>query len=138
MHSNMIRHTVHLPGTLSANASGVIPAFSNTGLKLLEAAASSSNAGSATLKIGTKTDDDAYMTAKAIGVSNEPVHFTVKDFDGTLADPLKTTCPQHAPRTVFTWALDFDGAGGDAAADVDLVFTLLIGGVNSDVTGLLV
>jgi len=138
MHSNMIRHTVHLPGTLSANASGVIPAFSNTGLKLLEAAASSSNAGSATLKIGTKTDDDAYMTAKAIGVSNEPTHFTVKDFNGALGDALGVTCPQHAPKTVFTWTLDFDGAGGTAAADVDLVFTLLIGGVNSAVTGLLV
>ncbi|MEI2676876.1 MAG: hypothetical protein V9G29_02900 [Burkholderiaceae bacterium] len=64
-----------------------MPAFSNTGIKLLEVAASSSNAGSATLKLGTKTDDDAYMTAKVIGVSNEPTHFTVKDFDGALGRP---------------------------------------------------
>lgn len=138
MYSTVIQHVVHLHGTLAANASGVIPAWSNIGVKLLEVAASSSNAGDATLKIGTTTDDDAYMTAKAIGVSSAPIWFTVTNFDGVLADSLHITCPQHAPKTVFTWTLDFDGDGGVAAANVDLVFTLLIGGVNSDVTGLLV
>ena len=138
MYANIVQHTVHLHGTLGANASGVIPSWSNTGAKLLEVAACSSNAGDATLKIGNATDDDAYMTAQAIGVSSEPEWFTVEDFDGALSDELGLTCPQHAPSTVFTWTLDYDGAGGTAAANVDLVFTLLIGGVNSDVTGLLV
>jgi hypothetical protein len=138
MYPNVIQHTVHIHGTLAANATGVIPSWSNTGAKLLEVSAVSANAGDATLKIGTLTNDDAYMTAKPIGVSSAPEWFTVEDFDGVLGDALGLTCPQHAPGTVFTWTLDYDGDGGTAAAHVDLVFTLLIGGVNSDVTGLLV
>ena len=86
MYANTVQHTVHLHGTLGANASGVIPSWSNTGAKLLEVAACSSNAGDATLKIGNATDDDAYLKAKAIGVSSEPEWFTVEDFDGDLAD----------------------------------------------------
>lgn len=140
MYSTIIRHTVHLHGTLGANAQGVLPMWSNKGGKLLEVAAVASNNSDATLKIGrggTSADDDGYMTAKAIGDSGTPVYFKLADFNGALADSLHITEPQLGPQGLITWTLDYDGAGGTAAANVDLVFTIQLGGANSDVTGLL-
>jgi hypothetical protein len=75
------------------------------------------------------------MTAKVIGDSGAPVWFTVDDFNGALADTLKKTCPRLGPAATLTWTLDYDGAGGTAAANVDLIFTVLIGGVTSGVSG---
>ena len=139
MYQVQINHVVHLHGTLGANAQGVVPTWNKVGATLLEVAAVSSNAGNATLTLGVggdSPDADGIMTAQAIGVSGEPTWFTVADFDGALADSLHKTCPRLGPATCFTWALDFDGAGGTAAANVDLVFTLLVGGVHSGVSGL--
>lgn len=108
--------TIHLPGTLSADAQGVVPMTSHVGATLLEVAAVSSNAGAATLALGiggASPDPDGIMTAKAIGQSGAPVIFTVADFDGALADPLHSSCPRFGPQDLLTWALNFNGAGAD-------------------------
>ncbi len=139
MYEVQVNHVVHLNGTLGANAQGVVPTWKKQGATLLEVSAVASNASDATLKIGiggASPDDDGIMTAQAIGDSGTPVWFTVADFDGALADGLHKTCPRLGPANCFTWALDFDGAGGTAAANVTITFTLLVGGVNSGVSGL--
>lgn len=139
MYEVQVNHVVHLHGTLGANATGVVPTWKKVGATLLEVSAVSSNAGSATLIIGkggVGVDANGYLIEHAIGVSGAPVWFTVADFDGALADPLLKTCPRIGPEDTFTWTLDYDGAGGTAAANVDIVFTLLIGGVHSHVNGL--
>lgn len=139
MHGMRVTFTIHLAGTLGANQQGVIPAWKNTGFTLLEVAAVASNDSDATLKIGiggTNADDDGIMTAKAIGDSNTPKFFTVADFNGALADSLNMSAPRLGPGDTVTWTLDYDGAGGTAAANVDIVFTVLEGGVDSNVTGL--
>lgn len=139
MHGMRVTFTVHIGGTLGANQQGVIPAWKNTGFTLLEVAAVGSNANDATLTLGVggaSPDTDGIMTAKAIGDSNAPVIFTVADFNGALADSLAKSNPRFGPGDTLTWLLDYDGAAGTAAANVDLVFTVLEGGVDSNVTGL--
>lgn len=139
MHGMRVTYTVHLGGTLGANQQGVIPAWKNTGFTLLEVAAVASNNSDATLTIGVggaSPDTDGIMTAKVIGDSNAPVIFTVKDFNGALADALAMSAPRFGPGDTITWLLDYDGSAGTAAQNVDLVFTVLEGGVDSNVTGL--
>ena len=99
---NRFIHTIHLPGTLSADAHGVVPMASHVGATLLEVAVCASNASAGALALGlggANPDADAIMTAKAIGQSGAPTIFTVAAFDGVLADPLRTSCPRSAPRT---------------------------------------
>ncbi len=107
-------YTIHLPGTLSADAEGVIPMSSNVGATLIEVAALASNNSDATLQLGvggTNADDDGIMTPKAIGDSGTPRLFTVADFNGALADPIGTNCPIFGPKALLTWKLNYNGAG---------------------------
>jgi hypothetical protein len=115
--------SVHLHGTLAANAGGrfVLPC----GASLVEVSAGSLNAGSATLKVGAGDDDDGILTDYAIGASGVPDRKRRSDFDGALADGVS---PLHlAAGTVVHWTLDYDGDGGTAAQNVSLLFTFLEG-----------
>lgn len=114
---------VHVGGTLAANQQGVIqlPCVAT----LAEVSACGSNSNSATLQLGTSADADGIMTAAAIGDSSTPAVFDAGDFDGALADGVN---PLHlADDTVIAWLLDYDGASGTAAQDLDILFTFLEG-----------
>lgn len=112
MNDARTRQTVHIPGTLSANATGVIPMWATRGGTLLEVSACSSADSPATLMLGVRGDSpdaDGIMTAKAIGVSGVPRIFKVADFDGVLADPIRSSHPRFNKQTVLTWTLNFNG-----------------------------
>ena len=83
------------------------------------------NATPATLQLGAGDDADGIMAAKAIGDEGVPLTFGKANFDGALCDAKN---PPHFDKgTVITWLLDFDGAGGTAAADVTILFSFLEG-----------
>ena len=106
--------TFHIPGTLAAN---ITPVFTVPyDCSLLHVSAVATNNSDATLKIGTTSDDDAYLTACTIGDSSVPVEKVAADFVGT-ADP------HIVDGTVMLLTLDFDGAGGTAAQNVTIVLT---------------
>jgi hypothetical protein len=115
--------TVHLHGTLAANAQGAFPL--PIGMTLEAVAAVAGNDSDAKLQLGTGGDADGIMTAKAIGGSGTPLTFVKTNFDGSQCDARNP--PHFAKGTVITWLLDFDGDGGDAAADVTLLFSFLEG-----------
>lgn len=117
---------IHLHGTLSANAKGVIH-VPLQGATLVEVAACGSNVNDAKLTIGPAADTDGYLVTGAIGDSSVPAVFNAANFDGALSDPLKISAPHLGKDAVLHWSLDFDGAGGTAAADVDIQVTLLEG-----------
>lgn len=121
--------TVHLAGTLAANQQGafVVP---HQGATLLSVSATGSNANNAKLRVGiggASADDDAFMTDKDIGDSSAFLTYGPKEFDGVKADVLKISAPHLNKGDVVTWLLDFDGAAGTAAQNVDIQFTLLEG-----------
>jgi hypothetical protein len=121
--NNRVIYTIHLPGTLSADAQGIIPMSNHVGATLLEIAACASNDSAATLALGiggTNADDDGIMTDKAIGDSGTPRIFTVADFDGVLADPLHSTCPRFGPQGLLTWRLNHNGTGANEVQTVTL------------------
>lgn len=111
---------VHLHGTLAANAQGAfrVPCACS----LVEASACAGNDSDATLIVGTAADDNGFCTAQTIGDGATP---KVLSFDGALVTP--GTPPHLADNTVFSWGLDFDGAGGTAAAHVSILFTFTEG-----------
>jgi hypothetical protein len=109
---------VHIPGTLAANVT--FHWKTPMPLQLVEIQAVASNDSDATLKVGTTSDDDAYLTAGVIGDSAVPVVKDKDDFVGTQ--------PVHiAAGTVILATLDFDGAGGTAAQNVTIVLTFTEG-----------
>jgi hypothetical protein len=110
--------SVHLHGTLAANAQGsfVLPC----GATLEAVSACGSNANGATLQIGAGDDADGILTASAIGDSGAPAQWTRGAFDGALV--ASGQYPHLARGATVSWLLDFDGAGGVAAADVAIVF----------------
>ena len=117
---------VHLPGTLAANHQGVIR-IPLQGATLVEVAATGSNANDARLTIGVVQDADAVLVAGAVGDSSVPAIFNAANFDGILGYPLHISAPHLVKGALLTWALDFDGAGGTAAQNVDLQFAFLEG-----------
>lgn len=123
MHGLRTVQNIHLGGTLSADQQGVLPGWDKTGRTLLEVCAIASNDSDATLQIGIagdNPDDDAIMTAKVIGDSNTPVYFTVKDFDGVLADALKSSPPRLASKVNLTWKVNFNGPGTNEVQTVTI------------------
>jgi hypothetical protein len=83
---------------------------------LVEVSAVSSNSSSATLKVGTSADDDSALTATAIGASGSPAVFDLDNFVGAAY-------PQFEAGTTLVFTLDYDGASGTAAQNVNLVAT---------------
>jgi len=118
MQEKMITFLLHFGGTLAANQTicWTMPCAAT----LLEVSASGSNTNDATLKVGTTSDDDAYLVAFAIGDGNVPV---VK----AGADQVDGQAMQIANNTVMLLTLDYDGASGTAAANVTILVTMLTG-----------
>ena len=108
----------HIPGTLSANITPVWTAPFDC--QLIHVSATATNNSDATLKIGTTSDDDAYLTAAAIGDSSVPVEFTRTSFVGAQS-------PHIAKGAVLLLTLDFDGSSGTAAQNVTLILTFTEG-----------
>lgn len=115
---------VHVHGTLGANAQGAfrLPCAAS----LVEISACGSNANDGKLKVGTSADDNGILLAtSAIGDSSTPAVWTRTTFDGALTD--QVAAPHFADDTIITWLLDYDGDGGTATADFDLLFTFVEG-----------
>lgn len=115
--------TVHLHGTLAANAQGAFAL--PIGMTLESVSACASNDSDAKLQLGLADDADGIMTAKVIGDSSTPKAFVKTDFNGVACDAKNP--PHFAKGSVITWLVDFDGASGTAAADVTLLFSFLEG-----------
>lgn len=114
---------IHLHGTLAANAQGafLVPCACS----LVMVTACGSNANDALLivgKGGANGDADGYCTSEGIGDSSAP---KIIPLDGALVT--EATPPHLGAATIVTWGLDFDGAGGAAAADVDILFAFTEG-----------
>ncbi len=115
--------TIHLHGTLAANAQGYCQLPGP--MTLVEIMAVAANDSAATLQVGTLASAAGIMAAAVIGDSGTPVVYGPADFDGALADGVN---PLHlADNTILAWVLDFDGASGTAAQNVTIMFTLLEG-----------
>lgn len=113
----------HLAGTLAADHGGAfaLPCAAT----LIEVSACASNDSDAKLKVGTSADDDGLIKLATIGDSSTPKVWDKGDFDGALVGSGQLW---HGARgTLITWSLDFDGAGGTAAQNVDILFTFLAG-----------
>ena len=92
--------TIHLHGTLAANAQGSFPL--PIGMTL-ESVARSMRAtdSAATLQLGTSDDADGILKAGAIGAAGVPLTFGKTNFDGALCDAQN---PPHFDKgTVITW-----------------------------------
>ena len=110
--------TFHVPGTLTANITPVFTAPADC--TLLEVSAVASNASSGQIKIGTTSDDDAYLALADIGDSNVPAVFTRTNFVGTQY-------PRISDGDVVLVTVDYDGAAGTAAQNLSVMLTLAEG-----------
>lgn len=115
---NVFTISYYIPGTLAANH--VLEFVAPFDCQLVHAQAHQSNDGSATLKIGTSSDDDAYLAEAAIGDSNAPAEWDRDNFVGTQF-------PHIADGTVVVLTLDYDGASGTAAQNAQILLTLCEG-----------
>lgn len=106
----------HQVGTAAANLSIVFKAPFQ--MQLNKVSVVGSNAGDATIKIGTTTDDDAYMVAKDFGDSDVPAEYDRDDFVGAQH-------PDIPEGTIVKVTIDFDGAAGTAVADPTILLTFL-------------
>lgn len=104
----------YIPGTLTANH--VLEFAAPTDCQLIHAQAHGSNANDATLMLGSSSDTDAYMTAKAIGDSDVPAEWDRDDFVGGQF-------PHILKGTVVTLTLDYDGSSGTAAQNAQILLT---------------
>lgn len=114
MQGNRFTITLHIPGTLSADIAARFTAAFDFTVEHVSAVAS--NDSDATLKLGTSSDDDEFLTATAIGDSGTPVEFDRDDFVGDQY-------PRIEDGDVVVITLDYDGAGGTAAQNVTVVLT---------------
>ena len=116
-------YSVHLHGTLAANASGEFKL--PCGATLVHVSLSNSAATDAILDCGTSGDPDGILSDAAVGDSGTPNVYERGDFNGALVDGVSGY--HFAKGDIFDWDLDFDGAGGTAAANVSMVFTFVEG-----------
>ena len=87
------------------------------GATLWHVSAVASNDSDATLMIGDSGDTDQAIAATVIGDSAVPAEMNFADF----------TSPHFVEGDVFTATVDFDGASGTAAQNLQVVFTFLVG-----------
>ncbi len=94
-----IQQTYTIPGTLAANHTFSFMAHADLTLQHVSLVNTTANAG--TLKIGTASDDDAYLEATTIGVSSTPTEATRSSFvEGQFpriykGDTVKLTITDH-------------------------------------------
>ncbi len=108
----------HTAGTLAANHTFYFTAPFDC--QLVHVSAVASNASNGIIDIGPSTDTDGYLDAKDIGDSLAPAEFDKDDFVGA-------EYPHIAKGTIIAALLDYDGAGGTAAANYTLVMTFVEG-----------
>jgi len=107
--------TLNIPGTMAAN--NTFRWTSPMDCTLQHLSLCQSNAGNGTCKVGTSADDDIFLTATAMGVSNTPVEVLAPD-----AFRYATT-PRIKRGDIVIFTIDYDGAAGTPAADVSIVAT---------------
>jgi hypothetical protein len=112
------QHAYHVPGTLSADLAIYFKAPSPCTLLHVSAVGSNSNNG--LIKIGTSSNDDAYLEEASIGDSGTPVEFDQDDF-------VDDQFPRISDGDVVKITLDHDGDSGTAAHDFTLVLTFAEG-----------
>lgn len=116
MQGNKFTVSIHLHGTLAANAQGkfLMPCQAT----LIEVSAAALNDSDATLKVGTSADDDGYCQNQVIGDTGAPLALTQ---NGALISASgKTNVPDD---TIIHWTLDYDGSSGTAGQNVSILFT---------------
>ena len=120
--------TWRLDGTLAANKTiGFKLPFAITVVAL---GAVASNNSDATISLGTLADPDGYLLAKVVGDSGTPVVYDKDDWDGALlpSDHIADVDNLHvAADTVVNIAIDYDGATGTAAQNVDIYLVAIEG-----------
>jgi hypothetical protein len=119
MQGNHFTYSVHLHGTLAANARGeyILP----FNAELIAVSVGNSAATDGILDVGTSADRDGILADAAVGDSGVPTEFEYNDWTGALATagvPFR-----FAKGDILAWDLDFDGAAGTAAANCSIVFT---------------
>ena len=114
----VFQQTWYIQGTLAANHTICFTAPFD--MQLVHVSCSNSSANAGTLKIGTTSDDDAYLAAENFGVSDAPVEVsTFAGFDGASA---ASQFPHIPDGTVVKLTIT-DHASHMAAAAVVLTFT---------------
>jgi len=111
--------TIVIPGTLSAAVDFM--ATMPSACTIQHVSMVQSNAGAGRVKIGTTTDDDAYLAYTTLGVSDVPVELSAP------TDWIDDTRPHLDKDDVLAIYLDHDGDGGTAADDVTIVITFTEG-----------
>lgn len=111
---NVFTFSYYIPGTLAGDH--VLEFTAPFDCQLIHAQAHGSNNGDATLMIGKSTDTDAYMTAAAIGDSDVPAEWDRDDFVGDQF-------PHIVDGEIVVLTLDYDGAGGTAVANAQILLT---------------
>lgn len=114
-------YSVHIHGTLVANASGEFKLPFDA--SLIAVSISNSASTDAILDVGTSADPDGILADAACGDSNTPTEFEFNDWTGALATA-GTPYP-FAKGDILDWDLDYDGSSGTAAANCSIVFTFL-------------
>ncbi len=110
--------TFHTAGTLAANH--VYCWTAQADCQLIHVSAVGSNANNGILTIGATADDDGMLDDFDIGDSYTPTEADQDNFVGGQF-------PHIAKGTVMKASLDYDGAGGTAAANVTVVLTFTEG-----------
>ena len=111
--------TFHFPGTMSADTTARWTAPMDCTLQHLSL--NQSNAGSARVKLGTKSpldDDDVFLSLTTAGVSGTPV-----ELFANLGEFRFGVTPRIKKGDIVVLTVDHDGAAGTAAADLTVVLT---------------
>ena len=111
-------YSVHLHGTLSADAGGEfkLPCAAS----LVAVSFGCAGAAAATVDFGPSTDADGIGNDKAVGQSGVPNLFEAADFNGALMDQ---AAPYHfAKGDILTWTITHA-----SAVDTSLVFVFTEG-----------
>ncbi len=119
MQGNRLLVPFHVPGTLAANITLIFQAVRDMTLISVQTV-NTANSG-ATFILGTSADDDAYLTTQNLGDSSTPVVISAK------ASFVGEQFPHIAAATIIVMTIDYDGAGGTAAANLTVVLEFLEG-----------
>ena len=110
-------------GTLAANQRGEFKL--SVDASLIHVSSCQSNAGSATLDVGTSAARTGILSAKTVGVSATPNIVEAANFNGSLATA--GDAYHMVKGTIVTWDLDYDGAAATAGQNVCIVLTFTEG-----------
>jgi len=117
MQGTQFTQSFHIPGTLSANLA--IEWLVPYDCQLIHVSVSNTANSGGTFIIGTSADDNAYLDTSDVG-NNDSFEFDKADFVGA-------EYPHIVDGTKVLITVDFDGAGGTAAANLTLVLTFTEG-----------